>query len=134
MPPEGVPSEKFPRSHRLRKDLEFQAVYGSRHRRQSGPLLVYGRPNDLAHQRLGLSVGRKVGGAVKRVRIKRQLREAFRLMLPRFQAGFDFIVVVRPHRVATAEDYRRHLEIAMRKVVAEWTPKEDTEQDQSPGC
>ena len=69
MPSQGEADERFLRSHRLRKDREFQAVYASRHRRESGPLLVYGRPNDLGHQRLGLSVSRKVGGAVKRVKI-----------------------------------------------------------------
>ncbi|MEE2681608.1 MAG: ribonuclease P protein component [Planctomycetota bacterium] len=134
MPSQGAVNERFPRSHRLRKDREFQMVYATRHRRESGPLLVYGRPNQLGHQRLGLSVSRKVGGAVRRVRVKRHLREAFRMMLPHFQAAFDFIVVVRPHRAADARDYRRHLENAMRKVVAEWTPRNDTEQDRSPGC
>ena len=134
MPSQGEANERFLRSHRLRKDREFQAVYASRHRRESGPLLVYGRPNDLEHQRLGLSVSRKVGGAVKRVKIKRHLREAFRLMLPQFRTAFDFIVVVRPHRAAKANDYQRHLENAMRKVVEEWNPKSDQRQDQSPGC
>lgn len=122
MPFQGGSAERFPRSYRLRNDRDFQAVYAYRHRRESGPLLVYARPNELEHQRLGLSVSRKVGGAVRRVKVKRHLREAFRLMLPSFQAAFDFIVVVRPHRTAKAADYRRHLENAMRKVVQEWTP------------
>ena len=134
MPCEESPGRRFPPSHRLRKDREFQAVYASRHRRESGPLLVYGRPNGLAHQRLGLSVSRKVGNAVKRVKVKRHLREGFRMMLPHFQAAFDFIVVVRPHRAVEAEDYRRHLENAMRRVVKEWTPGINQGPDQSPGC
>ena len=118
----GIPRpERFTRAYRLRLKREFQRVYESRHRRESGPLLVYGMPNDLDHPRIGLSVGRKVGNAVVRSRIKRHLRECFRRVKVDFNAAFDFVVVVRPHSMQDHAGYRRHLETAMRKVVDAWT-------------
>lgn len=113
--------ERFGRVFRVRSSREFQHVYGGRHRRESGPLLVYGRPNGLGHPRLGLSVSRKVGNAVRRNRIKRRLREAFRRLKVELDDAFDFVIVVRPHRDGGSEDYARHLRIAMERVVEGWT-------------
>ena len=118
----GTPrAERFTRAFRLRHKREFEKVYERRHRRESGPLLVYGVPNQLDHPRIGLSVGRKVGSAVTRVRVKRQLRESFRRIKVDFAPAFDFVVVVRPHSLLEHADYRRHLERSMRKVADEWT-------------
>ena len=125
----GRPDQSFPRSHRLGGDRDFRRVFDSRHRRESGPLLVYGCPNGREHSRLGLSVGKKVGGAVRRTFVKRRLREAFRTRSLAESSPFDVVVVVRPHRKLEAEGYRRHLESAMRKVISEW----NHEQDRSPG-
>ena len=77
--PDPVPSYAFPKSLHLRKPAEFAAVYDARVREARGPLLVYAKPNDLGHARLGLSTSRKVGTAPRRNRIRRLLREAFRL-------------------------------------------------------
>lgn len=112
--------ERFTRAFRLRHNREFQHVFSRSHRRESGPLLVYGAPNDLAHPRIGLSVGRRVGGAIARNKVKRRLREAFRRVKVDLNAAFDFVIVVRPHNALTQETYRRHLETAMRKVIEGW--------------
>ena len=53
--------------------------------------------------RLGLSVGRRVGGAVDRTRVKRVLREAFWEEAGRLPAGSDYVVVARPESLALAE-------------------------------
>lgn len=63
--------------------------------RLGGTMIVFGRVNGLAHSRLGLSVGRVVGGAVERNRVKRLIREAFRLDQHSLPQGLDFVVSVR---------------------------------------
>jgi len=53
--------------------------------------------------RLGLSVSRKVGGAVDRNRVKRLVREAFQSQMPSLRAGYDYVVVARPDARELAE-------------------------------
>jgi ribonuclease P protein component len=53
--------------------------------------------------RLGLSVGRRVGGAVDRTRVKRVLREAFWEEARQLPADFDYVVVARPDALGLAE-------------------------------
>jgi ribonuclease P protein component len=53
--------------------------------------------------RLGLSVSRRVGGAVERSRVKRVLREAFWAESERLPAGCDYVVVARPEARALDE-------------------------------
>ena len=126
--------ERFTRAFRLRHDREFKHVYEQAHRRESGPLLVYGAPNESGHPRLGLSVSRKVGGAVARNKVKRRLREAFRRIKVELSAAFDFVIVVRPHKALTQETYRQHLESAMRKVIDGWAKRNNKDHRSRPEC
>ncbi|HEX5446761.1 MAG TPA: ribonuclease P protein component [Pirellulales bacterium] len=91
-----APDQRFPPELRLRRKADFERVY--RRRRSVGDelLVVYGCENDLPHPRLGLSVSRKVGGAVVRNRWKRLLREAFRMHRSELPSGIDLIVSPRP--------------------------------------
>lgn len=106
--------------HRLRHALEFEAVYGAKVRESRGPLTVFAIPNELGHPRLGLSVGRKVGIAPKRNRIKRLLREAFRLMQHDLPRGYDLVINVRPHETAMLADYQRMLSACVVKLHQKW--------------
>jgi ribonuclease P protein component len=94
---------------RLHGKSAFAAVYAAKTRSASGPLVLYSRPNDLPHCRLGLSVSRSVGIAVTRNRIKRLIRESFRLSHPNLPAGYDLIVVVRPHKPLELSEYQKLL-------------------------
>src|SRR5688500_3710732 len=101
----------LPKSRHLRLPSEFSAVYEAKTRESRGPLTVYALPNELGYPRLGMSVGRKVGTAVRRNRIRRLIRESFRLLqhdLPR-ERGYDLVVVVRPHEPLILAEYQKML-------------------------
>jgi len=80
--------------------------------RVRGPVVVHALANGLGHPRLGLSIGRKVGMAVRRNRIKRWIRETFRLMQHELACA-DLVVSVRPHKAMAFADFREHLAGAM---------------------
>lgn len=69
----------LPRTRLLRHDLEFQAVYGARMKKAGGGLAVFTMPNGRGFHRLGLAVAKRGGTGVARNRVKRLIREAFRL-------------------------------------------------------
>jgi ribonuclease P protein component len=114
--------------HRLTHALQFKAVYDARVRRARGPITMYALPNSVPHPRLGLSVGTRVGGAVARNRLKRLLREAFRLeqhALPAHDAPdgpgrFDYVLNLRPHRALTLDEYRQILVSLAAETAADW--------------
>jgi ribonuclease P protein component len=110
--------------HRLAHANQFRAVYDAKVKKVRGPLIIYTAPNDLPHPRLGLSVGRAVGTAVKRNRVKRLLREAFRHLqytLPtRGTGSYDLVVNVRPHTLLAHEAYRDLLADATGSLHREW--------------
>ncbi len=115
-----MPKFAFPKSLHLRKPAEFAAVYNAKVRDSRGPLLFYARPNDLGHPRLGLSTSRKVGTAPRRNRIRRLLREAFRLVQHDFPRGYDLVVVVRAHEPLMLAEYQRMLSASVVKLHRRW--------------
>jgi ribonuclease P protein component len=87
--------QRLPRALRIRRGRDFFQVYRRRATAADQYLVVYGGPNGLTHPRLGLSVSRKVGGAVLRNRWRRLLREAFRLTRRELPPGLDLVVIPR---------------------------------------
>jgi ribonuclease P protein component len=85
----------LPKSRRLRSPREFAEVYQLRQRMGDQHLLVFGARNEQGETRVGLSVSKKHGNAVVRARLKRLLREAFRLSHPELPSGLDLILIPR---------------------------------------
>ena len=61
----------------------------------NGYLVLYARPNRTSGNRVGLTVSKKLGCAVVRNRVRRRLREVYRLNEDRFIPGWDIVVVAR---------------------------------------
>ncbi|XVJ60818.1 MAG: ribonuclease P protein component [Tepidisphaera sp.] len=105
------PSFRFSTRHKLTHAREFSAVFAARMRKSTGPLAVFVLPSDRPTHRLGLSVGRVVGNAVVRNRLKRMIREAFRLLqrdIPKLDeaTGYDIVVSAKPHSPLSLEQYQ----------------------------
>ena len=84
----------FPKHFHLRRPVEFSRVYDGGIKKHSRGFVVFRLANNLKHPRLGLSVSRKFGCAVRRNRIKRHIREAFRLRWQDWRLeGFDLVVI-----------------------------------------
>lgn len=132
--PPPIPKLTFRRRHRLSRSLDYQAVYRRAARRVRGPMVVFALPSGRPESRLGLSVGRRVGGAVKRNVIKRRLREAFRLAQGEIPAGYDIVVNVRPHEPVTLAEYQKLLVSCCRAMHEEWQRGGPRQRQDKPGA
>ena len=110
------PRFRFPRTARLRLPAEFRRVYGTGTSKRVGPLVVHACANGGSETRLGLSVSRRVGNAVRRNRVKRQLREVFRHLRHDLPGGYDLVITVRPHAPLSTEAYRDKLRDAWTRI------------------
>jgi ribonuclease P protein component len=93
---EGSAGTTFPKSLRLLRRAEFRRVYDEGQRRSSSLCMAFVRPNGLPETRLGITTPSKLGNAVLRNRLKRRLREAFRLDQAAIPGGWDVVLNPRP--------------------------------------
>ena len=92
----------FPRTARLLRRGDFEAVYSGGKRRSSAQFVVFFRPSGQAQSRFGISIKKAVGNAVVRNRIRRRIREILRRNSSEIPSGWD--LVIHPRRsVAVAE-------------------------------
>lgn len=102
---------------RLRSLNDFKRVYDGKRRVRDDVLIACWLPNDLGRSRLGLSVSKRNGDAVRRNRIKRVLREAFRLERGAIPGDLDLVLIpADPVRCSDLEGARRAFLGLMRKL------------------
>lgn len=107
------------REWRLRSGRDYQRVRATGRRRANAlfVMLAASHPSGPdAPTRLGIVTGRRIGNAVVRNRVKRQLREIGRRLHPRIAGGWDLVVIVRP---AIVSEPFAAIEQAMRSALAE---------------
>jgi len=99
----------FPKRKRILKRADFVNLNRSGKRHHSEHFLVIFKENGLGFTRLGITATKKTGNAVRRNRIKRQIREFFRLKKSFLPRGYDIVVVTKrgaidcDHREVEAE-------------------------------
>lgn len=94
---------------RIKDPASFRRAFDRRRWESNAVITIYGVENGLDHSRLGISVSRKkVRTAVARHRVKRLIREAFRLSKDELPAGLDLVVVPKSAAIQFA-DVRRSL-------------------------
>ncbi|MFB6264382.1 MAG: ribonuclease P protein component [Bradymonadaceae bacterium] len=87
--------ERFRKAERLLDRSDFLKTRREGRRNQTEHFVVYARPNDRSHARLGVTASTRVGKATVRNWWKRRIREIFRRNKLAFPAGFDYVVIVR---------------------------------------
>jgi ribonuclease P protein component len=90
-----MPDERFRKSERLRRRRDFLKVYAEGARYSSRLFTIFARANDQPVSRLGITVSRKIGKAVRRNRAKRLIREVFRKNKARLPRPLDLVVNVK---------------------------------------
>lgn len=105
----SAPKRVFRRRHRLPGNA-YAPVFDAKLRKSRGPITLHLRPNGLDEHRLGLSIGRRFGGAVRRNQFKRRVREVFRahrdqLPIPSGGGAYDIVVTARSHREVALSEY-----------------------------
>ncbi len=107
---------RFRPHHRLRSTRDFDRVYGQKQRTSDANVLIYMARNDLPWSRVGFSISRKHGNSVVRHRLRRLLREAFRLSLTDLPAGWDFVLIPKDGAEPTVEALQASLKTLTKRV------------------
>ena len=89
----------------VKENYEFRRIYSKGKSAVSPQLVIYCQRNRRGHSRLGVSVSTKLGCAVVRNRVRRRIREIYRLNKAKMLPGYDLIVVARVRAVET--DYQK---------------------------
>ena len=86
----------FRKPQKLRTNAEFKRVLSHKCCVSNDLFRVYACGNDVGHARLGLSISRKCGNAVRRNRLKRLAREAFRVSVGDIPVDYDYLLIYTP--------------------------------------
>ena len=85
----------FPKEERIRRRIDFLKILREGTKSRTAHFLLSFRPNSRAHRRLGITIGKKVGPAVVRNRLKRRIREFYRQNKKLFPPGTDSVITAK---------------------------------------
>lgn len=92
------------RKYRLRKNLEFKKVYSGGKNFWNRNLTLYIKKNGLEESRFGITITKKVGNAVVRNKIRRRIKEIYRLNFYRIKDGYDLIFIPKKNVLEISYD------------------------------
>ena len=122
-----MPRLSFRKHQHLRNAADFDRVYALRCVVRGTHLTVFAAPNQESVVRVGLSVSKKHGNAVCRNRIKRLLREAFRLCQHELPGGLDLVLVPVVARDVTLGEFQTALTRAVAKLARKLAREKEPE-------
>lgn len=101
----------------LKKNYEFMRIF-KKGRFQAGKFMtLYVLENRFGSNRLGITASRKVGNSVKRNRLKRLIRENYRLIEDNIESGFDIIFVARESNIMPEfDDIRKEMKYLLKRL------------------
>ena len=82
---------------RIRKNMEFKEIYKYGKNYWNKNLILYIRKNNLEETRVGFTISKKMGNAVTRNKIRRRMKEAYRLNFYNVKEGYDLIFIPKKH-------------------------------------
>ncbi len=107
------------KQYRLTRNIDFQKIIATKQSVSNGVFIVYYAKSDVDHLRVGLSVGKKMGNAVQRNYIKRQIRAMADEVLD-FSVPYNLIIISRPKfNLCSFQDNRKDLLQVLKKIKIE---------------
>ena len=101
---------------KLNKNAEFKRLYKRGNALIGKYMIIYVHPNKRGHNRIGITVSKKLGCAVVRNRVRRLILESFRLSLPEYKRGYDFVIVGRSRCIrAKMPEVRNNMDELIKK-------------------
>lgn len=92
------------KSYRVKSEKDFSLVFHQGDSKANRQFVVYSIEKEQKHFRVGLSVGKKIGNAVTRNRVKRLMRQALTDLKPYIKSNVDFIIIARKPTKAMSQD------------------------------
>ena len=115
-----VPRQRFRKHEHLRLRTDFDRVFRVKSTAADDLLVVHVARNNLGWSRLGISVAKRLGNAVRRNYTRRRIREAFRIGKADLPIGYDIVCIARPRATVRDGDVAASLCTLITQAVRRW--------------
>lgn len=118
--------QKFPKKARVRSKLDFTAIYERGLRISDSCMSLISLSNNDFQSRLGLAVSKRCGNSVQRNRLKRRLREAFRMSQAELPTGLDLVIQPRANTPIHLAVLRQSMISLAKRAAKKWASRTQT--------